>query len=82
METITLANYSDQSFINNNVYRNPLSGETLILDENMEIIKSFKCIDKDFLYENELIDGFEYENLNDQALAEIIDDLFYQEVLV
>ena len=82
MNTIILNNYADQAFVNNNIYRNPSSGETLILDHNMEVIKRFVCIDKDFLYENGLIDGFEYEKLDDRFLAETIDELFYNEVLV
>jgi hypothetical protein len=82
MDTIILENYQDQAFSHNSVYRNSLSGETLIFDEKGELIKEFKFIDKDFLYENELIDSFEYEKLDDRFLAETIDNLFYQEQLV
>jgi hypothetical protein len=75
-------NFNDISAIHP-VRRYIESGLTQVFNEKTgEIVKEFACLDKDFLFENELIDCFEYEILDDVRLSDCIGELWYQGVLV
>ena len=58
------------------------SGLTQVFNEKTgEIIKEFPCIDKDFLYENSLINSDEYEIYDDVHLSDLIGELLYNGVI-